>query len=285
MSGGRPIWLVSNASSGGNDDVALAALMECCAGNRLSIAQRSVLPDDELPTSERLDAAGVEAVAVYAGDGTTNALVTALAGWSGAVLVLPGGTRNLLFHRLHGERSPEEVLAAFAEGCGERRRPGVIHHAGGIAYAELLAGPGASWGRVREAMRDAALGEFAEATAEAVGETLGGEAVVCVEPALGRPEGYPLIALRARDRGIEVVAYYAEGAGEYLEQAWAMVTRDFREGPHETLGMAGQVRLTGENGGRFELLIDGEQHETESPAHFRLAPCEVDLVATARDAA
>ena len=279
----RPIWLVTNASSGSNDDAARDALLDCCVSSGLTVARQSKLPDQELPTPSQLQQAGIEEVVVYAGDGTTNALRTALAGWDGAVLVLPGGTKNLLFHRLHGEQPLEDVVAQFVAGRAQRVRPGVIHHMQGIAYAELLGGPGATWGRVREAMRDAAITEIAGATAEAMNETLAGQMVACAEPRLGRPEGYPLVALRARDEGLEVVAYYAEDAGEFLEQAWAMVTRNFREGPHEVLGLAREVHLASEGGGPIELLIDGEQVQTASPAQFRLAPCEVDLVATAYD--
>lgn len=283
VDGNHSIWLVSNASSGSNDDAALAALLECCAAQGFVVARRSELPDQDLPTPQQLQQAGIETVVAYAGDGTTNALITALAGWDGAVLVLPGGTKNLLFHRLHGDRSPEEVIASLGRGNVRRMRPGVIWHERGIAYAELLAGPGASWGRVREAIRDAALGEIAGAAAEAMNKTLAGEMIACTHPRLGRPEGYPLIALRANDDGLDIVAYHAEGAGEFIEQAWAMATRNFREGPHEVLGMADPVQLASEDGAPFELLIDGEQGQAASPAQFRLVPCEVDLVATVHD--
>jgi diacylglycerol kinase family enzyme len=84
-----------------------------------------------LPTPAALDAAGIGLVAVFAGDGTINSLIESLAGWSGAVLVLAGGTMNLLYHRLHGERTTDEVIAAAARGKSALRRPGVIPLSGG----------------------------------------------------------------------------------------------------------------------------------------------------------
>ncbi len=42
-------------------------------------------PDEALPTPTELEAAGVGLVAAFAGDGTVNASVLALSGWSGAV--------------------------------------------------------------------------------------------------------------------------------------------------------------------------------------------------------
>ena len=150
--------------------------------------------------------------------------------------------------------------------------------------AGVLAGPGTSWGRVREALREAAVVELAESTVEAIDETLTGEMIRCAEPLLGRPEGYPLICLEPGDEAIAVVAYHAESAVEYLEQAWALVRRNFREGPHELLGRAPAVALASTRGNVFGLLIDGEAAEAPARAEFVLAACEVDLLATAPDA-
>ena len=283
MSDPRPIWLVNNASSGSNDDAALAALDRCCGEHGFRVAHRTVFPAQDLPTPAILDAAGIDRVAVFAGDGTINTLIASLAGWSGAVLVLAGGTMNLLYHRLHGERSMEEVVAAAASGETVMRRPGVIRCQFGDAYAGMLAGPGTSWGRVREAMREANVVELAAGTVQAIEQTLTGDQIACAEPAFGRPEGYPLVMLTPFDDGIEVEAYHAETAGQYLEQAWALLKRNFREGPHEVLGKAGRVRLVSTEGKPFGLLVDGEQAEAAPEVEFRLAACEVDLLATEAD--
>jgi len=280
---GRAIWLVNNASSGSNGDEALKALEACCANHGLSVAERTVFPEQDLPTAALLDAASIDLVAVFAGDGTINALISELAGWTGAVLVLPGGTKNLLFHRLHGERTMEQVLAAVSHGEAAARRPGVIRCTYGTAYAGLLAGPGTSWGRVREALREAAVVEFAESAIEAIDESLTGEMIRCDRPPLGRREGYPLLCLEPGDEAIEVVAYHAETAGEYLEQAWALVRRSFREGPHDLLGRARSLELASTEGNTFGLLIDGEPADASARVEFTLAACEVDLLATSLD--
>src|SRR6478735_815849 len=135
MDGARAIWLVSNAASGSNDDRALAALEACYEEHGLQVARRTVFPEQDLPTPAELDAAGIDLVTAFAGDGTINSLIGTLAGWSGALLVLPGGTMNLLYHRLHGDRALEEVVAAVASGDSLLRRPGVIHCPAGNAYA------------------------------------------------------------------------------------------------------------------------------------------------------
>ena len=279
----RDIWLVNNASSGSNDDAALAALDASCGDHGLRVAHRTTFPAQDLPTAAILDAAGIDLVAVFAGDGTVNGLIGALAGWSGAILVLAGGTMNLLYHRLHGDRGMEDVIAAVARGEAVARRPGVIRCLHGKAYAEMIAGPGTSWAGVREAMRGAAGVDLAESTIEAIDETLSGEMIACVGPRLGRREGYPLLCLEAGDEAIKVVAYHAEKAADYLEHALALVRRNFREGPHELLGQVREVRLASTRGNRFGLLIDGERAEAEAVVQFVLAACEVDLLATRDD--
>ena len=49
-----------------------------------------------------LDAAGIKRLAIFTGDGSLNAAITNLYGWGGKILVLPGGTMNLLCKRLNG---------------------------------------------------------------------------------------------------------------------------------------------------------------------------------------
>ncbi len=278
------LWLVNNAASGSNDATALTALEACCGDHAFTIAHRTVFPAQELPTPALLEAAQVETVVVFAGDGTVNALIAALKGWRGAILVLPGGTKNLLYIRLHGDRTLEETVAAVAAGKAHRRRPGVVRCRQGDAYAGVLAGPGASWGRVREAMREVAVIELAESALAAIQETVGGDMIACTEPEVGRAEGYPLVNLTPHDRGIEIDGYVSQTAAEYLEQTWALLRRNFRDGPHEELGLADKVRLQSTEGQPFGLLIDGEEVECGAEETFVLATCEVDLLATLPDA-
>jgi hypothetical protein len=132
-------------------------------------------------------------------------------------------------------------------------------------------------------MRAADVAELAQSTVGAIDETLTGEQIVCVDPPLGRREGYPLLNLKPGGAGIEVEAYYAETAGDYLAQAWALLKRDFREGPHDPLGTARRLTLASTSGNPFGLLIDGEQAEAGPRIQLTLAQCEVDLLATEPD--
>ena len=277
----RALWLVNNASSGSNDDDALDALHQCCGDHGVRVAQRTTFPAEDLPTPAMLDAAEIGLVAVFAGDGTINAAIAALAGWGGEVLVLPGGTMNLLFHRLHGDNSMDQVIADAAHGRYRVRRPGLARSPAGDALAGVLAGPGTSWNQVREAMRDVAVLDLAAGAVSAVSETLAGDMIASVDPVLGRAEGYPLLMLTPTDDGLQVDAYYADSAGDYLQQGWALMRRNFRDGPHDRLGTVPQITFASLSGKPFGMLIDGEPMEPAARTTFTLAHCEVDLIATA----
>jgi hypothetical protein len=281
MSGERDIWLVRNEASGSNGAQALAALEVCCGKAGLRIRRQICFPDEDLPSAAELDSAGIGLVAVFSGDGTVNALVAHLAGWGGEVLILPGGTMNLLYHRLHGEREMEEVVRLAVAGEAVARRPGVIRCPQGTAFADLLAGPGTSWHDVREAMREADVLAVADNAAHALEETLAEPGIACRE--VGRRQGYPLVMLTPHDAGIEVSGFHAETPGEYFAQGWALLRRNFREGPHDALGLLPQVTLASTDGTPFGLLLDGEKAEAPGAERFVLARCEVDLLATGGD--
>jgi hypothetical protein len=276
-------WLVANEASGGNEPDSLVELKLGCGTAGLDLARTLAFPDEPLPTAADLDVAGVDLVAVFAGDGTVNAAITALAGWSGRVLVLPGGTMNLLSKRLHGERSAAEVVRLVGAGSASNVRPKVITCPMGTALADLLAGPGATWFDVREALREADVAAVAGRAAQAIGQTLAAPGIACRKPALGRREGYPLVMLTPTDAGIRICGFRAETPQEFLSGGWAVLRHRFREGPHDYLGTADRVTLASTDDAPFSVLLDGEKAESRGSEHFRLVPCPVDLLATRAD--
>lgn len=280
MSEPRPIWLVINEKSGSNSPAAIEELQGRCGAHGFDVARIIRFPDDELPDPAALDGAGIGMLAVYTGDGTLNAAITRLYGWGGAILVLDGGTMNLLYHRLHGDAPREEVIARVAAGAARRVRPLVARTACGDALAGLLAGPGTAWYAVREAMRDVDVVDFAGSAKEAIAETTGGSALRCSDPAVGSAEGYPLIEITPGQWGLQVDAFHAESPGEYIQQTWALLRRQFREGPHDRLGLLDSLEVSDIEGRPIGLLIDGERAEGGVVEEFSVAACEVDLLAT-----
>jgi hypothetical protein len=270
--------------SGSNHAAMLADLLDALGAGGARIVRHVCFPEDSLPTPPELDEAQVDQVVAFTGDGTLNAALDALAGWGGHVLVLAGGTKNLLFHRLFGDDADTaRALQAWLDGKLQPGRPQVIHCPAGHAYAGLLAGPGTAWNRVREAMRQGAVIGVAGGAVAAAAETLGAPGVACREPLMGNPEGYPLVLLNPGEDGIEVLAFHAEAPGEYLAQAWALLRRNFREGPHDVLGTVSRVTLASTGPDPFGLLLDGEPAEGGMTCTFELARCKVDLLAPVAD--
>ncbi|MGY4396669.1 diacylglycerol kinase family enzyme [Sphingomonas sp. UYAg733] len=148
----KNLWFITNPSSGSATPEKCQAIEAVFAERGLNLVGRTGFPDEPLPAAESLDTAKVDTVVLFAGDGTINAAVCALADWDGAILILPGGTMNLLAKALHGNADPaaiihtahehaEKIALPFVE-AGERR-----------ALVGLILGPVASWVRAREMVR------------------------------------------------------------------------------------------------------------------------------------
>ena len=283
MAVNQGIWLIHNDASGSNDAAGLAAVREHCHARSLPIVHETSFPRDDLPTLQALDAAGIEIVALFAGDGTINAALDALAGWGGKVLVLPGGTMNLLFHRLFGDCDMVEAIDAVANGSATVCRAEMIESAAGNGYAGVLSGPGTRWNTVREAMRHRDLAGMAREASDALEHTLEGPPVACVEPALGKAGGYPLIQLAPTREGIEITAFHAETTSEYVKQTVALLQHDFRAGPHDVLGHKDSVTLRTVGAEHLGLLLDGEPAEASGATTFRLGNAKVDMLTTRPD--
>lgn len=271
-------WLVCNAMSGGNDEEMVAQLESALAAAGHGPARKISFPDEDAPTVSQLDAAQVKVLAIFAGDGTVHSIVTGLYGWSGAVLVLPGGTMNLLSRRMHGDAAPEEIVGKLARA--RRVRPRIVRSRHGDALTGVLAGPGAIWNEVREALRAANLVEVVTATREAIAWSTSGPKVICRGVDCGRDDGYAAITVTPDETGLDVKGYYAETLGDYAGQGIALLNRNFRAGPHDQLGTYPEVRLLCPEGEPMGLLMDGEPFDGASEEIFRLATCEVDLLET-----
>ena len=276
-------WLVVNPASGSNTASSTDTVAAALAERGFRVGRVIAFPDDELPTPAALDAAGVALVVVYTGDGTVNALVNGLAGWGGAVVVLPGGTMNLLARRLHRDLGFDQILDIVAAGGARPGRLACVRCDAGLATAGLLVGPGTCWSRVRESMRHMAIAEVATGAIAAIRQSATGPFVRAPDNALAREGGYPLIELTPGEHGLQADGYYAEAPLEYAGQAWAVLRRRFREGPHDRLGVAASIHLASIDGSPLDCLIDGEPAQCPTPCTFTVEPCGVDLLATAHD--
>ncbi|MBC2664567.1 diacylglycerol kinase [Novosphingobium flavum] len=271
------LWLVVNRASGSFSPELVEAVQAALAGAGRPPA-RVVEAQEGKVSPGLLDSAGVDTLVVMAGDGTVNGVATALEGWGGALLVLPGGTANLLARALHGEEDAPAIAARIA-GMRRQRRP-CIRWSGGTALVEVLAGPGAEWSEVREGLREGAIAPIAEKAAKAIRESTSGAMVALVDPPLGNPAGYRGLRLGLSGEAMAVEGYGAETLADYFKQGLALLRRNFREGPHDDLGTHGAVlcRSLGREG--LALMVDGEKREGGRQERFSLAPFALDLLVT-----
>ena len=271
------LWLVVNEASGSNDHEAVQNLIGALERHASPPAKVIDVQQAVVPDRAALDAAGVGLLAVFAGDGTTNALATGLEGWGGQLLVLPGGTSNLLSKKLHGDLDAEAILAQLPAMRPQRRS--CIRGPEGTALIEILAGPGAAWSDVREGLREGDIAEIARSGAEAIRQSFTGPMVAVVEPAVGREEGYTGIRLVPQGGAMLVKGYGGSGAADLLRQGVALAKREYREGPHDDLGNFSKVLCRSLGQAPIELMIDGERGTTGPEAGFSLAEFGLDLLA------
>jgi hypothetical protein len=275
------LWLVRNEASGSNDEEALATLRDALSDAGIALAGETCFPKEDPPTPAELDAGDIDTLAVFAGDGTISSIVATLKDWSGTVLPLPGGTMNMLARRLHGDATAPEIVGRFQNGVARRVRPTVLISRHAIGLTGALAGPGTAWAEVREAMRRPTLKELMDTASEAISSSTSGPKVVCEDADCGRDEGYTAITLTPRDDGIEGAGYYSESLIDFARHGVALLQRDFRSGPNESLGRHQTIRIACPDGEPMGLLIDGESYEGAAREEFTLGTSDVEFWATA----
>ena len=209
------LWFISNPKSGTATPAKAEAIANLFAERGLALVGRTAFPDDVLPTPAALDAAGVDTAVLFAGDGTINAAVASLAEWDGAILILPGGTMNLLAKLLHGPADPAAIIAAAATHGRKTALP-YVEVGGQHALVGLILGPAAAWVRARELVRAGRLRGLGRALKHAWRRTF----------AQGiRLDGVP--GLRHDAQAVLVRAEAPPGAPARLDVA-AIDARDFR---------------------------------------------------------
>ncbi|MGX7951166.1 diacylglycerol kinase family protein [Tsuneonella sp. HG249] len=273
-------WLIYNGASGSHDDEALRELVE--AFGAAGRAPAWVIDcKDGTPDAAAATAANAGLIVIHGGDGTLSRTITGLEGFAGSVLPLPGGTFNLLAREMFAERTPVEIVSLLREDRLAPTRRTCIRGEGVTALAELLAGPGAKWADVREEMREVNIGEMIAKGWDAAATSAVGPMIGLVDPAAGREEGYAGIRLCPKRGGIAIDGYGAEGLGDYVQQGLAILKRDFREGPHDELGMARRLSMRSLENEPVPLMVDGERCEGGAALTFSLDTLDVDLLGIA----
>lgn len=254
--------LVSNSSSGNAAAVDDGALIASLQQGGFQITTRAVLPDDDLPDRRSLEAQEIETVIVCAGDGTVSGMCKKLAGWTGEILVLPGGTMNLLARRLHGEITMADIVPMLPSVEIVAQPIAVVVTDGCEIFTGLTVGPSTRWGEVREGMRQGDVEGLRETVPAAWSETLG-DAGVWLQGA--EENAYAGIFIEPFDAGnVNIIAFKANSVADMVGHGIAWIRRDFRTGPRDDLGIMPSAVVTGDQV-ETGVLIDGEFEDRKLP--------------------
>lgn len=233
------LWFITNPHSGSATHGKCEALEAVFQERGLVLAGRTEFPDQPIPAGEELSAANVDTVVLFAGDGTINTALCALADWGGAFLILPGGTMNLLAKALHGDAEPAAIIHAAHEGG---RKVALPHVEAGPhrAFVGLILGPAAHWARAREAARKGRVARVLGAMRSASRRTFGkGIRVAGVAGMHGR---YQAVFVGPEAGALKIAAIDARDWGSIAELGWNWLTGDWIAARAVTCRRAERVR-------------------------------------------
>jgi diacylglycerol kinase family enzyme len=267
-------WLIANPASGSVSPEAAQAVVAAVGASGLALAGETHFPETPLPSPADLDRAGATLLIVFAGDGTVNAAARAFEGWSGRLLVLPGGTMNLLARRLHGNLGAADIVAA-ARDAPAIRLP-TAEAAGHTAYVGIIAGPLAAWHAAREAVRFGELGALLAAARQALARSLARG--VRVQGAATARRHHKAVVVEPAAGGLEIAAVGADSLAAIVRIGANWLTGDWRAAPDVGASCAREVVLGGPR--RLLALFDGEPRELATPVRVAHGESRVRFVTT-----
>lgn len=249
--------MVTNPASGSTSDDAGAAIETALIDMNVTLAGRSVFPQAPLPTPDTLDDAAVDTLILFAGDGTINAAVAAVRGWSGGILILPGGTMNLLAKALHGNADPVAIVRALSHRCALP----FVAIGEGRAFVAAIIGPAAHWHRPRELVRASRFGAIARAVRLAWRASFDrGIRVTGSDGPMGRHQAVIVTPLAER---LGIAAVDARRWRDVVRLGWDYVTGDWLNAPSVTSWQDREIAIVGRRG--VIALVDGEPVQLVPP--------------------
>jgi len=273
----QTLWFITNPGSGTTSHAKCEALEAVFSERGLTLAGRTNFPEDDLPGAAQLDRAGVDTVVLFAGDGTINAALCALAGWCGAFLILPGGTMNLLAKALHGEKDPQAIIHA-ATGIDRLVSLPFIEAGKHRAFVGLILGPAANWYRAREAARKRS--GLIRAIRFAWAKTFASRGVRLA--GAGLRDRYQAVYVTPEEPGLSVAAVEARDWRAIAELGWDWLNGDWIDARAVTETRAEKLTTLGQT--PVLALFDGEPQRLDSGTEISSGVSARAFIATREEA-
>ena len=203
---------------------------------------------------------------VWGGDGTLKGALETVGKTTPNLLLLPGGTMNLLPKQIHGDKPWDKVITDVLASPKRRMLPGGKVN-GELFFCAMLAGAPARFAEARESLRR---GELVKAAAEARAaiDTLNTLALTASFKDTYSFEGGKLPttsiigavvgSLTKAGAGMEVAALADPSATGALNVVWTSFFTDWRSAPGVTVLPATSLEIGNEDGDDIPVIADGE---------------------------
>lgn len=234
-------------------------------------------PEDQEGQLRALAAKFPDLFIVWGGDGTLRAALTTVGEVTSNLLLLPGGTMNLLPHTVHGQKGWEEVLRDVIRSPRRKSLPaGEVN--GQKFYCAMLAGAPARFADARESLRRGDLGKAATATRVAI------DALNNLHLAVRYGDGYTFSgarlpttstiaaivgALTKAGSGMEVAALANPTTGGAMNVLWSSFFSDWRNAPGVEVAPAMSMEISSADDEDIPVIADGEPAEGGSHVNVR----------------
>jgi diacylglycerol kinase family enzyme len=271
----KTVWLIINRGSRAVADSWEATLIAAFAARGATVAGTTDFPGEALPTPAILDAAQVDVAAVAAGDGTINAVTRQLENWGGSLLILPGGTMNLLAKQLHASLDPATIIAAVAHPPALKQLA-TIDSGNERAVVGVIIGPGASWVHAREAVRAGRWDRLRRALRFAYLRTL--SHAVRLRQGNRRSKPYRAIFVHAGEDALSIVKISASGWPDGVRLGFGYLTGTWEQARGVETATADAITLADDR--PTFALFDGEPTRLPPDATLRFGQTRLRFVTT-----
>lgn len=267
----KTIALVNPASGGVTADGAqrMVAALEAAGVRGAEVLEVDLSACDS--QLRRLAAQAPDLFVVWGGDGTLRTAMSTVGQATPNLLLLPGGTMNLLTRTIHGDKPWDKILTSTLEAPKRRKLPGGKAN-NELFFCAMLAGAPARFAEAREAIRR---GELVKAAVEARAAL---DVLQNLQLAARYSDGYSfggaslpttsiigvLVGSLAKDADMEIAALADPTATGALNVVWTSFVADWRSAPGVTIVPASSLVIECEEGEEIPIIIDGEAMQAGS---------------------